>query len=340
MEYQEIRSMKPQFYIGIDISKLTLDVAVLSANEVLEQQKIENSESAIKDLLRNLKTNFKSTRFNTFYCAENMGIYGRFLQNISIKKKLVLCLENPLQIKRSLGIQRGKNDAIDALRIAKYTRMNSSKLKEWQPPRPVIEQLKTLSSLRKRLLKTKVMLSSSKKIESYYLTNIEKKRIANFSKDSLVAIKEDIHRIDTEMESIVSNDEKLNRLMEIVTSVPRVGEVIGREIVIYTNEFEETWTAKKFASYCGIAPFDMSSGTSVKGRTKVSPIANRELKASLHLAAIGIVRMKNTFLGKYYARKVAEGKNKMNVLNAIRNKLVHRIFACVRGDRLFEENQI
>lgn len=329
--------MKPQFYIGIDISKLTLDIAILTSTGVLEQQKIDNTEAAFTNLLRTLKSSYKATRFNTFYCAENMGIYATFLKKIALKKKLVVCFENPMQIKQSLGIQRGKNDAIDALRIAKYARMHWAKLKVWQPPRLVIEQLKTLSSLRKKLVKTKVMLSSSKKLESYYLTNVEKKKLANYSKESILGIQTDIGRIEEEMDALVADDERLTRLMEIVTSVPRIGTVVGRDIIIYTNEFEEGWTARKFASYCGIAPFDKSSGTSLKGRTRVSPIANREIKASLHLAAIGVVQMKKSFLGLYYQRKVAEGKNKMNVINAVRNKLVHRIFSCVRSDNLFAE---
>jgi len=91
------------------------------------------------------------------------------------------------------------------------------------------------------------------------------------------------------------------------------------------------------ACYAGVAPFEHRSGTSVRSRTRVSHLANKPLKSLLHMAALSAMQY-NKDLQAYYERKVAEGKSKMLVINAVRNKLITRIFACIRDNRKYQEN--
>lgn len=329
--------MKPRFFIGIDISKLTLDIAVIHGKEHIFQTKIDNNEKAIVSFLRLIKTDYGCTRLNSLYCAENMGIYSTYLLKVSLAKKLNICLENPLQIKRSIGLVRSKTDANDAMQIAIYTRKNFATLRLWKPQRPEIIKLKTLSTIRKKLLKLKVSITTAKKNENYYLTKTQIKNLRQYTQTTEAAILADLENIKVEMNKVITNDEKLSRLMSVITSVQCIGEVIASELIVCTNEFEESWTAKRFACYCGIAPFERTSGTSVKGKPRISGIANKEIKSLLHLAAVGTLRRKTSPLKIYYDRKVKEGKNKISVLNAIRNKLIHRVFSCVRNNILYVE---
>ncbi|WP_027420416.1 transposase, partial [Crocinitomix catalasitica] len=94
--------------------------------------------------------------------------------------------------------------------------------------------------------------------------------------------------------------------------------------------------AKKYACYSGVVPFDYSSGTSVNKRSRVSPMANKSIKTILHMAAMSAIQCEGD-LKHYYLRKVAEGKNKMSVLNAVRNKLILRIFSCVNQNRIYQK---
>jgi len=325
------------FYIGIDISKKTLDVAVFKEGRVLESFVIENRESAIKDLLVVLKERYHSISENTIFCAEHMGIYADFLRAVMVKKQARLCLESPLRIRLSLGIQRGKSDALDAVRIAQYAWRFSDRLELWTPPRPPIQQLRTLMSIRKRLIKMGAMLKSPKKLEAYYLSEPDKKALARYIDASYNAIRADIKQIDTEVELLFKTDERLNRLLTVMTSVPSIGIIIATEIIICTNEFRDIDCPKKFASYCGIAPFSKNSGTSVRTKPRISPIANKDIKTMLHLASMGVTRKDRCKFQVYYQRKVAEGKNKMSVLNALRNKLVTVVFACVRDNASYHE---
>ena len=110
-------------------------------------------------------------------------------------------------------------------------------------------------------------------------------------------------------------------------------------MIVLTNEFKGFSSAKKFACYSGIAPFEHTSGKSIKGKSRVSHLANKNIKALFHLAAISSIRFTGE-LRTFYMRKVNQGKNKMLVLNAIRNKLIHRIFAVVRDGVPYQKDYV
>lgn len=184
------------------------------------------------------------------------------------------------------------------------------------------------------------MLLSEGKIRLHFLKADERKAFDKLFEKSLSAINEDLIALRREMELIIEGDERLKSLVLIMKSVPCIGTVIATQIIIHTNEFKNINSAKKFASYCGIAPFDWTSGTSLKGKSKVSHIANKEMKASLHLAAMGCIRQKGSELSDYYLRKQKEGKNNMAILNAMRNKLIHRIFACVKNNSVYKSYEM
>lgn len=123
---------------------------------------------------------------------------------------------------------------------------------------------------------------------------------------------------------------------KVVSSVHGVGKVLATELIIITNEFKRFFSAKQLACYAGVVPFEHSSGSSIRGKTRVSRLANMRLKSLFHMAAIACLRKGNE-LYEFYQKKVALGKSKMAVINAIRNKIIHRIFACVGDNRLYEK---
>jgi transposase len=96
---------------------------------------------------------------------------------------------------------------------------------------------------------------------------------------------------------------------------------------------------KKLACHAGVAPFEYKSGSSVRGRPGVSQHARKRLKSLLHLAAMTAIRLKGE-LQEYYQRKVREGKNKMLVLNAVRNKLIHRLYAVVKRGEKYDKTYL
>lgn len=136
------------------------------------------------------------------------------------------------------------------------------------------------------------------------------------------------------MIDIVKQDEELEKMYTILLSVEEIGKVTALMFLVTTNGFAHFSEAKKFACYAGVVPFECTSGKSIRGKNKVSHFANKEMKSALHLCALTLINSKGE-LGDYYRRKVAEGKNKMSVLNAMRNKIILRVFACIKNNKIY-----
>ena len=171
--------------------------------------------------------------------------------------------------------------------------------------------------------------------EEFIEESIRKQMIKHCRK-TLKAVSEDINKIENEIDELVKGDERLNAQMQWATSVPGIGKITAMHMIISTGEFERISESKKFACYSGVAPFKHTSGTSVRGRTRVSKLANMTMKKLLHLAAMSAIQCCEE-LKAFYQRKVAEGKNKMSVINAVRNKLISRVFSCIKNKRMYQK---
>ena len=106
----------------------------------------------------------------------------------------------------------------------------------------------------------------------------------------VVILEKDIKKIEQAMSEVVTNDVSLAKLFSLITSVIGVGMITAVELICFTNEFKMYTEAKQLACYCGVAPFEHTSGTSVRGKTRVSRMANKSLKTKLHLCAMEIGR--------------------------------------------------
>jgi transposase len=247
-------------------------------------------------------------------------------------------VEKAIQIKRSSGLQRGKSDKIDAQRIALFAFRNQDKARLWTAPRIVIQQLKRLTGVRDRLLIAMAQLTKplneSKKFDSKKVFDA----IKSSCQASVKAIKSDVKKVEKKIIEVLKSDASLKHLFELITSVDGIGTVIACDMILTTNEFKNITDPKKYACYAGVVPFEHTSGSSVRGKTRVSHFANKNSKRLLHLAAMSIIRYSGE-LKTYWLRKLDEGKHKMTVLNAIRNKLIHRVFAVVKRGTKYEKIQ-
>ena len=330
--------MKFSFFIGVDISKKTLDFAVRDFHQLLFHLKVDNSPAGLAVFIAECTAREIDLK-QSLICCEHTGIYSQCLLMLLSKEQCSLWLESSLRIKRSIGLQRGKNDKVDAIRISEYALRYADKALLWQPEREVLLEIKQLVSLRKRLINAKNAL----KVPLGELAGFENaklvKELTKLNKKPVEALKKQIADIEKKIRSLIKQDEVLCKLFTFVTSVDGVGEVIFWEMIVTTNEFKLFTCPRKFACYAGVSPFEHSSGTSIRGKTRVSQFANKKMKKLFHMGAMAAI-CKEGELADYYYRKVEEGKSKMAVLNAVRNKIIHRIFACVRENRKYEKNFI
>jgi len=145
----------------------------------------------------------------------------------------------------------------------------------------------------------------------------------------IVELTKQINKINTQMQSIIDQDISLKETYKLVTSVKGIGMQTAIMIIVFTDNFSKFENWRKFASYCGIAPFPYQSGTSIKRWTKVSHLANKKLKAIINMCAISAIQH-NPEMKVYYQKRVEQGKSKMSTVNIIRNKLIARVFAVVK----------
>lgn len=334
------KTWKYSFFVGVDVSKNELDIALRFRERFIEHCKIANKPAEIFELLKRFKLEHKLTIPNTVFGMEHTGIYCSHLLRCLEKLQANIVLEDSRRIRQSLGIIRGKTDMVDAIRISEYLASRKDKLIIFSPKREVIEDLARLSTLRSRLTSIKSALMVPLKEEKAFILDEHSKTSTKICDKTIDAIKNDLQDLDNHIRELWKRDERLNRLMELITSIDGIGEVTALQVIIVTNEFKYFDNARKFACYCGVAPFDKTSGSSVRGRSKVSGIANKKMKSLLHICAMSACQYSPEIKEYYYRRTKLDGKPKMSILNAIRFKLITRIFTCVSQDRIYEREYV
>ncbi len=326
------------FILGIDISKKELDFCLTNHNKPVYQGKILNTAQGFKSLAKKLKS-LNIDLHEILFCCENTGIYTSPLLLFAEKNNINLWVETPLAIKKSLGLTRGKSDQADAKRIAEYAYRHQDQYKPWVTPSKSIQDLQSLWKQRKSLTKVKIQIKQN-------LTEIKAmqgpsayKKASQAYKSTLQGIQKDLKQIEKKLKETLAKNKDLAKLHDIITSVDGVGTTTAIYLMVLTKGFKSFNDPRKLACYAGIAPFPYSSGTSIRGREKISPFANKELKTLLHLCAVSVLKMNNRFTD-FVKRKKEEGKHMMSIINSLRNKILHVICACVRKNQKYEKNYI
>ncbi len=309
--------------IGIDVSKLTLDCCIHKSQDF---RVFKNDSGGIKKLMDWSLKKSKTDKDNLLFVLEHTGLYSDHLVRLLDGQGCLLNIVSGLEVKRSLGITRGKDDRTDAKRLALYGYRTREEVLPNKMPSSTLARLKRLMSMRRKLVGQRA---------GHMATLREQKRV--LEEDPLLFwVQEDvidlltwrIKDLEREMDKLIQGDMELKRILALLTGIKGIGKVTARFMIVHTVGFTSFATWRKFASYCGIAPFPHTSGTSVRGRTKVSRLANREGKALLHQCSLSAIKC-NPEMKAYYERRLTIGKSKMSTLNIIRNKLVARAFAVV-----------
>lgn len=321
------------FFIGIDVSKDYIDVSYILLNKAIYLGRFENSETGFLSFLQSLnqKTNQKFDSW--FFCFENTGAYSKSLANWLYENDISYREESPLQISNSLGLKRGKNDKADSRDIARYCFEKRDLIKASKPAKPPIFKLKKLLARRNLLVKQRTSFSLSFTMQKTLLEGELYDLFEKQTKELIAILNSQIKELDKEIEHAKKADLKIQKNDDLIRSVIGVGPIVSGYILAYTENFERLRNPKKLASYVGVAPFENRSGK-YKGKTKVSHMANKKLKSLLSNAALSAINH-DPQLANYYQRKLKEGKAKGSVINAVKNKLIHRIYAVVKRQSPF-----
>lgn len=322
--------MKKQVsYIGVDVSKSTLDICVLTEG-FQEHFQVGNTKKGIVSFFKGY------TGKTVKVCCENTGKYSWLLLDLLSSMSVTIYQVNGLHLKRSMGLVRGKDDVVDAYRIALFISKNCRELAPFQEMDKDLLKIKVLLSNRDLLVKQRAQHKAAIK-ENEVLSVIGLSPVESHSQEIVDYLTVKIKCVEKQIVTIIRESHKLRGQNDIITSIPGVGPIVSWHILVKTNGFKRITKAKKFACYSGVAPFHVRSGSSIYTKPKVSHYADKPMKKLLHMAAITAVHREND-LRDYYLRKLEEGKNKMLVLNAVRNKIIQRAFAMIKSGKKYRIN--
>lgn len=311
--------------LGVDISKKVIDTHLHKKD--LHRQ-FENNKKGFKQMVKWLEKNKNVPRENIMVAMEHTGIYCYNISLFLFEENFNYVILPGLEIKQSMGMTRGKNDKADAKRIALYAYEKRDRLKSHVPSSENIVKLKRLFSLRERMVKQRAGYKMSLKEQSEILSKTENKSLLKTQKNLIKYLTKEVDTIEKEIDSIVTEDDNLKKQYELIITIKGVGKQTALYMIVFTEGFTKFESWRKFASYCGIAPFPNTSGSSIRGRTKVSHLANKKLKSLLDLCAKSSIQY-NQEMKLYYEKRIALGKNKMSTINIVRNKILARIFAVI-----------
>jgi len=235
--------------------------------------------------------------------------------------------ENALKISKSLGLRRGKSDKADSKAICTYAFEKRDSIEPSVLSKPLIVRLKILLSRRDLLIKQKVALHVSLQEQKDILDPDIILSLEEANEQLIALYNEKINQLEQCIEESIKSDEQARLNHQLAQSVIGIGPINSAFILAFTDNYTRFDDARKFASYSGIAPFSTQSGKT-KGRNKVNHMANKKIKSLLTQAVMAAIKH-DPQLKVYYHRKRDEGKQFGVVANAIKNKLIQRVFCVI-----------
>lgn len=324
---------RKEIFVGVDVSKETLDVAVGGTKNHI---RIANSSQGFKQLKAWLKS-LEIAVDDCWFVLEYTGGYEYRLVQFCQAKNITFTRVPGLEIKKSLGMQRGKNDKIDARRIAEYGLEKKQKLKPHKACNTAITSLKQLLTQRSGFVKNKKAHEHRMKELLFMMELKAGDAVIRHYKQAIGFAVRMIKKTEAAIMKIILSDKSMSRNFELITSIPGIGNVNGWMTIAYTQNFECFADARKYGAYCGVVPYDHTSGKSIKGKSRVSHMANKPIKADLDMAARAAATH-DPEIKQYYERRIAMGKHHMAVMNEIKFKLILRMFAVVNKGEVYVKN--
>jgi transposase len=311
--------------VGIDISKENFDVAYIEGGK-LKTHKYSYTESAIKQ--------FISLQDNATHCVmESTGVYHLRLSHALYEAGISVSVVNPLSVKRFIQskMQRTKTDKSDAVMLIEYGSVMEPEL--WQPDEAHYTQIQQLLNIQSQLIKNRTSVTNQ--IEAILFSVNQSKTGLNLLKKQLKFIENQLEQINRELDELMDKfaDEDVDNLQ----SIPGIGRKTAIALLVYAKGMVNFDNYRKLASYFGISPCVLQSGSSVKGRGKICKMGMGHIRMLLYMCARSAKKY-NRACRELYERLLANGKAKKLALIAVANKLLKQAFAIVKNKAVYVEN--
>lgn len=320
------------FYLGMDVAKAKLDCCLL-LDEVSGKRKskvVNNHKSGIPDLLAwTAKQNISPEELHVV--MEATGIYHEQAAIALAEAGVKVSIINPAQVKdfgRGLAV-RTKTDGVDSFVLARYGAL--LKPEAWVPPSPEARVLQVLLARREAIAQD---LQRERNRQEKADATDTPELILKSLEDSIEFLVKQLAALQRNIDDHINKHPDLNRDMGLLQSIPGIGPQVGGNMlsVLSSHHFK---SAEHLAAYIGLVPVERQSGSSVRGRARLSKAGPARIRAVLYMAAI-VAKRCNPHVKGVYDRLIARGKTKMSALGAAMRKLVHLCFGVIKTQQSYQ----
>ena len=309
---------------GIDISKKVFDVYSLKGGH----QQLNNDDKGFKTLVKSLPK-------TALVVMEATGYYHYRLAQFLYKRGVNVSVVNPLSVKRfiQMRLAKVKTDKSDAKAICEYGLQNKVPL--YTALTDVQAECLQLFRLLDIYLKQQTAMKN--KMHGEESLGIPSRFVYRSLKRNLKHLKHEIDLLERRLLELVKQDQQ--HQLTLLKSIPGMGVKTALFLIVITDGFSKFENAKQLCSYVGITPTIRESGSSIRGRSRISKVGNKKLRNLLFLCAFSACKY-NKACKAIYDRLVAKGKSKKLALVAVSNKLLKQSFAIAKSGLPYDENYV
>ena len=311
-------------FIGCDVSKSTLDFAVHERNtdyRNFQHLQVSNSREGFEQFRKWLRT-FKIRLNDAVVALEHTGSYSMEFTQWCYKKKYTFVMLHPLDVKNACSRGRNKNDKEDSQFIADYVYTYREKLAPSEPEPPVITRLRQLRNARSLAVRTRTSYQCQ-------IKGVTDSHLLNLLNNMISRLTEEIKSIDKAILKQINDNPEIKKNYDLLITIPGIGMINALMTIVATSNFVRFQTSRQYAKFACVSPMSKDSGISVRGGTHVSQAGHSEIKVVLTEGARSAIHH-DAQLSRYYNRKRAQGKSHGCVMNAVKFKLICRMFAVVQ----------
>lgn len=308
-------------FVGIDISKLTLDVMLDNPDQnQTEFIQVENSMKGFK-CLNDWLIECGADPKQTILCAEHTGRYGEHLACWAEQSQWDYAIVKTTALKKVSPEHHRKSDQYDAGLLAEYARRYTDKLMLVKPSNRAVKQINRLRKERRFMVDQRAKLTQKIGEADYHDADME--CITQYYQQQIDLLTRQITSLEQQIQDLIKSDPTLNHRYRQIQTAPGIGKVIG-SFWLCLFAAEEQLNPRQISSRFGFAPHSYQSGTSVKGKQRSSGFGNTEMRRLMYQAARSVATH-NAHFNSYYQKKLAEGKDEKLIMNNIINKIIRTI---------------
>jgi transposase len=311
--------------LGVDIAKKKFDVALL-VNDKQKHKVFTNTQEGFRELLVWLK---KKGVEHVHLCLEASSTYGDELATYMHDAGHTVSIVNPARIKgfAQSELMRTKNDKVDAGLIARFCLAMHPE--PWAPAPPEMRQLQALVRRVDALINMRT--------QELHRLGTAQGTVEYSIREHIAYLDRQIDALKQQITDIIKNDPDLKAKRDLLKSIPGIGEATIAAILSELHMFERCDRVQKVVAFIGLAPREFTSGSSIKGKPRLSKVGNARLRKALFMPALVSIQC-NPVIQTFYHRLKGNGKNGKVIVCAIMRKLVHLIFGILRSGRPFDPN--